>query len=256
MLLKDKVIIVTGSTTGIGAATARRVVEEGAKVVVHGLEEEDGRKIAEEIGDAAALLISNLEEPEAASDLVHFAVNRFGKLDGVVNNAALVAPGNIETTSAEFFDKMMRINARAPFLIIKAALPFLKESRGSVVNIGSVNANSGEENLLPYSISKGAIQTLTRNLGDALHRQGVRVNQVNPGWILTENENQRKRDDGFEDNWSSKLDPVFAPSGRIFKPEEIAASVVFFLSDQCGPVSGSVLEMEQFSLIGRNPPKY
>ena len=124
------------------------------------------------------------------------------------------------------------------------------------MNIGRVNAYSGEPDLLPYSISKGALMTLTRNLGDVLMREDhVRVNQINPGWVLTENEAQRKRNDGLHDEWYADLPDEYAPSGRILKPEEIAAAATYLLADECGPISGQVMECEQYPYIGRNPPK-
>ena len=99
-------------------------------------------------------------------------------------------------------------------------------------------------------------QLATRFVGDTLHRlNGVRVNQINPGWVLTENEAQRKRDNGLSDNWPSELPPVYAPSGRILKPEEIAEAAVYWLSDAAGPVSGCVVELEQYPAMGRNPDK-
>ena len=98
--------------------------------------------------------------------------------------------------------------------------------------------------------------TMTRNLGDTLHREnGVRVNQINPGWVLTENEIQRKKEQGLPEEWYKDIPPLFAPARRILKPEEIAAAAVYWLSDESGPVSGQVMELEQYPLIGRNPPK-
>jgi NAD(P)-dependent dehydrogenase (short-subunit alcohol dehydrogenase family) len=98
--------------------------------------------------------------------------------------------------------------------------------------------------------------TLTRNLGDALHRShGVVVNQINPGWVLTENEARRKREHGLADDWPASLPPVYAPSGRILRPEEIAEGAVYWLSDAAGPVSGCVVELEQYPAMGRNPDK-
>jgi NAD(P)-dependent dehydrogenase (short-subunit alcohol dehydrogenase family) len=137
-----------------------------------------------------------------------------------------------------------------------AALPHLRETHGSVINIGSVNAYSGEPNLMPYSVSKGALMTLTRNLGDTLMREdGVRVNQINPGWVLTENEAKRKREHGLKDDWYADLPKVYAPAGRILWPEEIAACAAWLLADECGPISGQVFDLEQHPFIGRNPPK-
>ena len=257
MRLKNKVIIVTGSTTGIGKAIAGRCVAEGARVVVHGLESDLAAQVVTELGSEHAVAqVEDLTVEGSPQRLVDVAVNSFGKLDAVVNNAALVATGNIETTDAAYFMKMISVNTLAPFLLIQAALPQLRAARGNVLNIGSVNAYAGEPDLLPYSISKGALMTLTRNLGDVLMREHhVRVNQINPGWVLTENEARRKRTDGLRDDWYADLPAVYAPSGRILKPEEIAAGAVFWLSDECGPVSGQVMELEQFPFIGRNPPK-
>ncbi len=254
MRLPDKVIVVTGSTTGIGEAIARRCVAEGARVVVHGLEPEAGRRVAADL--KAPFVEADLADPETPARLVAAALETHGRLDGLVNNAAWVLRGQIEAVTPELFDRIMAVNCRAPLLLIKEALKHLAAARGSVVNIGSVNAYSGEENLLPYSISKGALMTMTRNLGDSLMRHhGVRVNQINPGWVLTANEVKYKQAEGMPEDWPARLPKLFAPSSRIFDPAEIAEIVVYFLSDAAGPISGQVLDVEQYPFIGRNPPK-
>jgi NAD(P)-dependent dehydrogenase (short-subunit alcohol dehydrogenase family) len=195
MRLKDKVIIVTGSTTGIGKAIAIRCVQEGARVVIHGLEEEWGKEVLSALGNDNALLhIEDSSKEGAAERLVNIAIQSFGKLDAVVNNAAMVVSSNIHTTDRAFIQKVLAVNTIAPFELIKAALPELSKQKGCVLNIGSVNAWSGEPNLLAYSMSKGALMTMTRNLGDTLHREnGVRVNQINPGWVLTEPKSKGKK---------------------------------------------------------------
>ena len=204
----------------------------------------------------APLVIGDLALPATAEFLVAEALAAFGRIDGIVNNAALVIRGDITEVTPEFFDRVMAVNCRAPLLLIKAALPHLEKTRGSVVNIGSVNAYCGEEKLLPYSISKGALMTLSRNLGDSLMRHHhVRVNQINPGWTLTENERRYKHEEGMAEDWPSRLPKLFAPSGRIFAPEEVAEAVIYFLGDSSGPISGQVLDIEQHPFIGRNPPK-
>jgi NAD(P)-dependent dehydrogenase (short-subunit alcohol dehydrogenase family) len=256
MRLKDKVIIITGSTTGIGKAIAKKCVENGAKVVIHGIEKEWGEDVLNALGANAVLHIEDLSSTSVSKNLVELAVQKFGKLDAVVNNAAVVASSNIHTTDQALFQQVMHINALAPFLLIKEALPHLTKQRGAVLNIGSVNAYSGEPNLLAYSVSKGALMTLTRNLGDSLHREyGIRVNQINPGWVLTEKEIERKRSHGLRDDWYKDLPDVYAPAGRILLPEEIAAASIYWLSDECGPISGQVVDLEQHPFIGRNPPK-
>ena len=98
--------------------------------------------------------------------------------------------------------------------------------------------------------------TLSRNLGDSLFREhGVRVNQINPGWVLTEHEFINQREQGKPDNWHETLSEVFAPAKRLFKPEELASAAVYLMDDESGPISGQVIEVEQFPMIGRNPPK-
>lgn len=259
MRFHEKVIIVTGSTTGIGKAIAKRCVDEGAFVLLHGLEEDLGNEVIDEINaerSQVSLIVEDLADPATPQKIVDFAIHEFGQIHGIVNNAAWVKFTDIAETDEAIFDQVIAVNTRAPLFLIKAALPYLEKTRGSVVNIGSVNAYSGEPNLLPYSISKGGLMSLTRNLGDTLHREhGVRVNQVNPGWILTENEIQRKREQGMPDDWYTQQPKLFVPAGRLFEPKEIAESVLYFLSDECGPVSGSILDVEQHPMIGRNPPK-
>ena len=257
MRLQNKVIIVTGSTTGIGKAIAMKCVEEGACVVIHGLEKDWGEALVAEIGnDKAVLHIEDITAESVAQRLVDVTIKNFGKLDVIVNNAAWVVSSNIETTDATFLRKVIEINTIAPFLLTKAALPHLHKTNGSILNIGSVNAYCGEPNLLAYSISKGALMTMTRNLGDTLFREyGVRVNQINPGWVLTETEIKRKREQGLPEDWYKNLNDVIAPAGRILLPSEIAAAAIYWLSDESSSVSGQVVDIDQHPFLGRNPPK-
>jgi NAD(P)-dependent dehydrogenase (short-subunit alcohol dehydrogenase family) len=257
MRLQDKVVIVTGSCTGIGKAIARRCVAEGASVLIHGLQQELGENLVEELGANNSMLhIEDLTTDGCQQRLVELAVSAFGKLDAVVNNAASTERGDIHTTDSARFAKILNVNTLAPFRLIQAALPQLRQSRGCILNIGSVNAYCGEPNLLPYSVSKGALMTMTRNLGDTLMREdGVRVNQINPGWTLTEAEQKLKIDEGLGEEWYAHLPDVHAPAGRILWPQEIAAAAVYWLADESGPVSGQVVDIEQHPFIGRNPPK-
>lgn len=257
MRLENKVIIVTGSCTGIGKAIAERCVAEGAQVVINGLEQDLGTELVTKLGsDKAVLHMEDLTTSGTSQRLVDIALEAFGRLDAVVNNAAWVISSNIQTTDEAFLRKVLEVNTVAPLALIRAALPHLTQTRGCVLNIGSVNAWSGEPNLLAYSISKGALMTMTRNLGDTLHREnGVRVNQINPGWVLTENEAQRKHEQGLPEDWYKAIPNVFAPAGRIIWPSEMAAAAIYWLADESGPISGQVVDLEQHPFMGRNPPK-
>lgn len=256
MRLKNKVIVVTGGTSGIGRAIAERCVAEGASVLVHGIERGDGRAVVKHLGARrAALCLADLADAASPARIVAAAVKKFGRIDGLVNNAAIVARTNLETTSVAFFDRMMAVNLRAPLFLIQAALPHLRQSEGSVLNIGSINAHSGQANLLDYSLSKGGLQTLSRNLANAHGHERVRVNHLNVGWVLTDREYHHQIEHGMAADWPKTLPPQFAPSGRLMMPEEIASAAVFWLGDESRPISGSVVELEQYSVIGRNPNK-
>ena len=144
MRLKDKAIIVTGGTSGIGAAIAAAAIREGAKVLVHGINEEEGRATVEKLGTNAVLCIADLAKDSASSEIVSAALKAFGKIDSVVNNAAIFGGTNISEQEVEHFRRMIQINLTAPLFLIKAAFEELKKSGGCVLNIGSINAHAGE----------------------------------------------------------------------------------------------------------------
>jgi NAD(P)-dependent dehydrogenase (short-subunit alcohol dehydrogenase family) len=256
MRLKDKVILVTGSTTGIGEGMARIFAREGAKVMVHGRRKDAAQKVVAEIGEGASFVTGSLEDSQVPAKLIAATIDHFGRIDGLVNNAAAITRGNIENTDAELFDRTVAVDLKAPFLLIQAALPhFRRQSGGSVLNIGSMNAYCGERNQFIYSICKGGLMTLTRNLADAHGVEGIRVNQLNVGWTLTANEFALKMKEGLPHDWPARVSRTFAPSGRLLSPEDIAWAAVYFLSDEAALLNGAILDVEQYPLIGRNPVK-
>lgn len=253
LMLKDRVILITGGNSGIGLATARLLEREGAKVAVHALSAHDASEAARAIGGGARGFHGDLADAGFADALVPKVVAAFGRIDGAVNNAGIFPRTRIEAADAAAFDRMFAINTRAPMLICRGAIAAFRAqgSGGAIVNIGSINAYCGQPDLLVYSMSKGALLTMTRNLADAHGAEGIRVNQVNPGWVLTETERRVQRDEGRAEGWEHRLPRVVAPRGSINTPEEVAAHVAFWVSPASAPANGQIYEMEQYPIMGR-----
>lgn len=240
--LNGKVALVTGSPKGgIGGAIADRFAAEGARVMRHDKTAEI--TTANPDDEDSAFFDADLTDPAQCVAVVEATVRRFGRIDILVNNAASTARSDIESTDAAFFDAMMAINLRAPLLLIQAAVPHFRAQGGGVVlNIGSVNGHSGGGNLLAYSVSKGGLMTMSRNLADALGGDNIRVNHFNVGWVLSANEQTLQESEGRPPDWAQH---VHFPSGRLLLPEEIASFAVTFVEDNGGPVSGAVVDLSQ-----------
>jgi NAD(P)-dependent dehydrogenase (short-subunit alcohol dehydrogenase family) len=246
---------VTGSTTGIGEAIARQCVAEGAQVLIHGRDQQRAEQVAQSLGDAARYHVDDMADPAAGGRIVAAALDAWGKIDALVNNAAWVIRSELADTDAALFDRVMAINVRGPMLLIREAVEHLKATEGSIVNIGSINAYTGEARQLAYSLSKAALMTLSRNLANVLAPERVRVTHFNTGWVLSPNEYKLKMTEGLPEGWHEMPDPQNRPSGRMTMPEDIAHHAVFWLSDYSRPISGSVMELEQYPIIGRIPLK-
>ena len=260
--LRNKIALVTGSVSGIGEAIARKLAAEGARLMVHGRpgQAEAAARVARAINNEsetdADVQLADLADPAACAALIDAVIARYGRIDLLVNNAGISPRADLPATDAALFDKIFAVNLRAPLLLIRAALPhFRKQGGGRVLNIGSINAYCGEAALLAYSMSKGGLTTMTRNLADAHGQEGLRVNQLNPGWVLTDNEYRAKVDEGLGSEWPSRIPRQHAPAGRIFRPDEIAHFAANFLGAQAELVNGTVFDVEQFPLIGCNPMK-
>jgi NAD(P)-dependent dehydrogenase (short-subunit alcohol dehydrogenase family) len=255
MRLKNKSIVITGSTSGIGKAIAEKVIAEGGQVLIHGIVAEEGQELVKKLGTNAKLCIADLKNSDSPKQIVNFALDAFGKIDGLVNNAAIFPRDNLHQLSEKSFAETMMVNLQSALFLIQAAYPYLKAQKGTVLNIGSINAYSGESSLLAYSISKGGMQTMTRNLANALGTDGVRFNQINPGWILTEREYRDQIKKGLPEGWPEKLGKDNIPFGKMSTPEQLANAAIYWLGDESRPFTGAVIELEQFSIIGRNPEK-
>jgi NAD(P)-dependent dehydrogenase (short-subunit alcohol dehydrogenase family) len=221
--LRNKIALVTGSVSGIGEAIARRLAAEGARLMVHGRpgQAEAAARVARAINNEsetdADVQLADLADPAACAALIDAVIARYGRIDLLVNNAGISPRADLPATDAALFDKIFAVNLRAPLLLIRAALPhFRKQGGGRVLNIGSINAYCGEAALLAYSMSKGGLTTMTRNLADAHGQEGLRVNQLNPGWVLTDNEYRAKVDGRLGPRVAEPHSPPARPGGPHF----------------------------------------
>jgi NAD(P)-dependent dehydrogenase (short-subunit alcohol dehydrogenase family) len=252
-MLQGRVIVITGSTSGVGFGTAQAALEAGAKVFIHGPTAEDVEKASIALGGVPGLA-ADLKQPEAGGAIIEAALAAYGRIDGVVNNAGVFPRATLEETTVAFFNEIFAINARAPLLVAQRAVEAFKAQGqgGSIVNIGSVNAYAGAYNLLAYSMSKGALMTMTRNLADAFAIDLIRVNQLNLGWILTETEKRIQRQEGRPDDWYLNVPKQVAPIGGLLTPDLVARHVLFWLSDTSAPITGQVYEVTQTPFLGRS----
>src|SRR3989338_6162091 len=226
MILKDKIVIVTGGTSGIGLAIARLFVEEGAQVVIASPSVEKGEGIAKEI--SAKFVRTDVSQEADCKNLVDETVKEFGKLDVLVNNAGIsLINGDKFDIAGENFEKIFHTNVKGVVMMIKYALPELLRTKGNVVNIASRAGIQPDVDVPVYSASKAAVVIHSRALARAFGKQGVRFNCVCPGAINTamqrsyfENENEMKE-------WYKERSPV----GRIGEPEDVSR-VALFLADE------------------------
>lgn len=247
-----KSALVTGSTQGLGDCIARRLAERGASVTLCGRSEEKGRALQEELkaaGAEAHFVAADLSDPAACHRVVDSALERFGRIDLLVNSAADTRRSTLKTFTPDFFDYQFALNVKAPLILAQRAFPSLKEHKGTIINIGSINASMGGQDLLVYSATKGALMTASRNLANALKHERVRVFCLNLGWTDTEGERVVHRDLGMPDDY---LDRVGAgrPIGRLLVPDDVAAVVVFLASEEAYAFSGAVIELEQHPVGG------
>lgn len=246
-----RVALVTGSTQGLGRALLLEMASRGLSgAVVTGRNAERGRSVVDELaahGCDAMFVAAEIDTADGVGSVVAAAEERFGRVDHLANCAALTERGDVWDTSPEFWDRMMAINLRAPFLFIQgvARLARRNELPASVVNVGSVAAYGGQDFITAYSVSKGALMTLTKSLAHQLMPHRVRVVQVNPGWMDTpaEDDIQRRFHDGGDD-WLDKAE-ASRPFGRLIKPAELARTLAFVLSDDAGMMTGSIIDFDQ-----------
>tara|TARA_B100000900_G_scaffold369290_1_gene347025 strand:+ start:2138 stop:2956 length:819 start_codon:yes stop_codon:yes gene_type:complete len=255
----DKIAIVTGGTQGLGAAIALNFAKVGAKgIVILGRNEDRGNnlseKISKETGCTVKFFKTELSNVNECRESVLFTKKNFSHVDILVNAAGLTDRGNIIETSEELFDQMIGVNVKGPFFLIQDVVKNMIENeiKGSIINIGSQAAITGQPFLSSYSLSKGALATLTKNTAFALLKNNIRVNQLNIGWMASDGEHAiQTKFHNAPENWLEEAEKK-QPFKRLLKTDEVAKAVTFLASSDSGMMTGSVIDFDQ-SVVGGYP---
>lgn len=235
MRLKDKVAIVTGGASGIGEATVRLFVQEGAKVTIADMNEEKGEALAKELGDSTIFVKTNVTNESEVENMVNKTVETFGKLDILFNNAGIGDLHPTDELSFEHWQRTISVNLDGVFLVAKHAIRVMKKNgSGSIVNTASILGHVGDAQVASYAASKGAVANLTRALAVEFAQDNIRVNAVCPGYVITPLIDQL-------DEEAREYLVTQHPIGRLGKPEEIAKAVLFLASDDASFVTGANL---------------
>ncbi len=252
--LQDMALVVTGAAKGIGRAIACRAAAQGVRRILATDRDQAGLlSLAAELSGVARTktIVADLAEAGACADVAAAARAAFGRIDGLVNAAGLTNRASFLDGTAQDFDKIFSVNARAPFLLMGEAIRDMQArgSGGGIVNIQSMNAHCGAPDLAIYAASKGALQTLTKNAANAHLHDVIRVNGINLGWALTESEHETQTGAlGQAQDWAEQAGQGL-PLGRLLMPDEAARLAVFLLSPESFPMTGVCVDLEQ-SVLG------
>ncbi|HSE38007.1 MAG TPA: glucose 1-dehydrogenase [Blastocatellia bacterium] len=242
---QGKKVIITGASSGIGRATALRFLSEGASVALVGRRENALQNIASgHSGPGKAFIIAaDLSDEGQTEACLARAVETMSGLDVLVNAAGILKPGRIEDTTLELWDEMLNINLRSVFHLMRLAVPHLERSRGNIVNVSSVTGPRSFPGVLAYCVSKAAVDQLTRCAALELAAKGIRVNEVNPGVVVTE----LHRSGGMtEEAYAAFLEhsKTTHPLGRVGHPEEVADLIYFLASDRAEWITGATVSID------------
>lgn len=247
MDFKNKVILITGASSGIGEATAKYLANLGALLALTGRNVDNLNKVGKQCevisGRKPLLLVADVTKPEDNKRIIGEIVATLGKLDVLVNNAGIIANGSIEHTSLEQYDEVMNTNVRAVYDLTMVAVPHLIESKGNIVNLSSVAGNRSFPGILAYGMSKAAIDQFTRCTALELAEKQVRVNAVNPGVIITDIHKRGGMDEKTYEAFLEKCKQTHA-LGRPGRPEEVAATIAFLASDAASFITGVTLNVD------------
>lgn len=242
----DKVVMVTGATSGIGHAVALKFATESAQVVALGRNQSALAEVEASVRNAGGEPLTITVDVTNDSQVHHAVdeiINKFGRLDVLVNAAGHISTGSIEETSLSAWDAMMNVNLRSVFQLMQLAAPYLIKTKGNVVNVSSVTGLRSFPGVLAYCVSKAAVDQLTRCAALELAAKGVRVNAVNPGVVITE---IHKRGGMSEEAYANFLEhsKTTHPLGRVGDPKEIAELVFYLASEKASWITGATYQID------------
>lgn len=246
-LLKDKVIVVSGGTKGIGRGIIQASAREGARVVIGGRDTPAAEEILQLIqsdGGEGLFVHTDLHRTEDCQKLFDETMDRFGRVDGFVNYSGILPAATLTECREELFDNVFDINIRAAFFCAKAAVRCMQKSGGgSIVMFGSPHAWCGEKDRAAYACSKGALLTLTEHIARHYAADQIRSNFVTMGWVPTEGELALRKEQGMSNEELHRMAAGFIPMGRMQEVEDHVPGVLYLLSDYAQMVTGSNLRV-------------
>jgi NAD(P)-dependent dehydrogenase (short-subunit alcohol dehydrogenase family) len=240
--MTDKVALVTGGSTGIGAASAKHLAEDGFKVLITGRNENTLTESAAQ-HDNIDWVISDVSQHDDVVKTITHINDTYKRLDVLVNNAGIATPIPFEHITLEHYDDIFNINVRGLIDMTQAALPLLKESKGNIINIASIVADDPFPGFAIYSASKGAVITLTKGLAKEFAEHGIRVNAISPGPIETPLFNKMDLSEEEQQGMGDKISAM-VPLGRFGNSDEVATAVAFLASDKASYVTGAQYKVD------------
>jgi len=246
----EQTVLVTGAASGIGLSAARRFLDEGARVVMLDIDGDKLKKAAASLPqDRVLVQVGDTADKDTATSAVKAAVERFGGLHILINNAGMATEGDITQTSEEDFNRVMAVNVGGYYHMAKAAMPELIKARGAIVMTSSVSGLGGDWNMFAYNTSKGAVSNMVRAMAMDMAKHGVRVNAVNPSFTKTGMTEDMVNDPELVAKFNERM-PLGAPED----PDGVAAAMAFLASEDARLITGVNLPVDAGLMASNGQP--